>query len=153
MFMSMDKAGRYERVLAQVRGYVHTTTDVWARLATMVAVLHHKMPHFFWTGVYALSEGELVARLYQGQVACQKLGEAGVCWTAVREERTLIVGNVDEFPGHIACNPASRSEIVIPIRDREGRVFACLDVDSDRLDAFDEADEVGLKGVLSLLFD
>jgi GAF domain-containing protein len=150
---AMSKSVRYERVLEQVRGYMPSTTDVWARLATMVAVLHHKMPHFFWTGVYALVEGELIARLYQGQVACQKLGKAGVCWTAVREEKTLIVGNVDEFPGHIACNPASMSEIVIPIRDRDGRVFACLDVDSNRIDAFDEEDEAGLKGVLSLLFD
>lgn len=77
----------------------------------------------------------------------------GVCWAAVSSGETVIVGNVEEFPGHIACNAMSKSEIVIPIRDREGNIFACLDVDSDRLNAFDKEDEQGLKKILTLLFD
>ena len=107
------KLAKYDRLYEQIKGYVQTTDDIWARLATMEAVLHHKMQTFFWTGVYALIDDELIVRSYQGPVACQKL----------------------------------------PIRDREGRVFACLDVDSDRLDAFDREDEEGLKKILSLLFD
>lgn len=152
--MSASKLAKYDRLYEQIRQYVQTTDDIWARLATMEAVLHHKMQSFFWTGVYALIDDELIVRSYQGPVACQKLKHhTGVCWTAVNSGETVIVGNVEEFPGHIACNAMSKSEIVIPIRDREGRIFACLDVDSDRLNAFDEDDEQGLKKILTLLFD
>lgn len=102
--------------------------------------------------MYALIDDELIVRSYQGPVACQKLRHhTGVCWAAVSTGETVIVPDVERFPGHIACNSKSRSEIVLPIRDREGRVFACLDVDSDRLDAFDREDEEGLKKILSLL--
>lgn len=152
--MSASKLAKYDRLYEQIGQYVQTTDDIWARLATMEAVLHHKMQSFFWTGVYALIDDELIVRSYQGPVACQKLKHhTGVCWTAVNSGETVIVGNVEEFPGHIACNAMSKSEIVIPIRDREGRIFACLDVDSDRLNAFDEEDEQGLKKILTLLFD
>lgn len=144
---------KYDRLYEQIKRYVQTTEDVWARLATMEAVLHHKMPSFFWTGVYALVEDELIVRSYQGPVACQKLKQhTGVCWAAVSSGETVIVENVAEFPGHIACNSQSKSEIVIPIRDQDGHVFACLDVDSDQLGAFDQEDEVGLKKILSLLY-
>jgi GAF domain-containing protein len=148
----VSKLAKYDRLHEQISSYVHTTADIWARLATIEAVLHHKMPHFFWTGVYALVDGELIVRSYQGPVACQRLRDGGVCWSAIRAGETIIVGNVEEFPGHIACNPASKSEIVIPLRDREGHIFGCLDIDSDRLDAFDRDDETGLKKILSLLF-
>lgn len=152
--MSASKLAKYDRLYEQLGQYVQTTDDIWARLATMEAVLHHKMQSFFWTGVYALIDDELIVRSYQGPVACQKLKHhTGVCWAAVNSGETVIVGNVEEFPGHIACNAMSKSEIVIPIRDREGRIFACLDVDSDRLNAFDEEDEQGLKKILTLLFD
>ena len=152
--MSASKLAKYNRLYEQIGQYVQTTDDIWARLATMEAVLHHKMQSFFWTGVYALIDDELIVRSYQGPVACQKLKHhTGVCWAAVNSGETVIVGNVEEFPGHIACNAMSKSEIVIPIRDREGRIFACLDVDSDRLNAFDEEDEQGLKKILTLLFD
>lgn len=152
--MSASKLAKYDRLYEQIGQYVQTTDDIWARLATMEAVLHHKMQSFFWTGVYALIDDELIVRSYQGPVACQKLKHhTGVCWAAVNSGETVIVGNVEEFPGHIACNAMSKSEIVIPIRDREGRIFACLDVDSDQLNAFDEEDEQGLKKILTLLFD
>ena len=124
------KLAKYDRLYEQIKGYVQTTDDIWARLATMEAVLHHKMQTFFWTGVYALIDDELIVRSYQGPVACQKLRHhTGVCWAAVSTGETVIVPDV------------------------EGRVFACLDVDSDRLDAFDREDEEGLKKILSLLFD
>ena len=107
---------------------------------------------FFWTGVYVLIDGNLIVRSYQGPVACQKLRNGGVCWAAINSGDTVIVDNVEEFPGHIACNAASKSEIVIPLRDPEGRIFGCLDVDSDQLGAFDREDEAGLKKILSLLY-
>ena len=107
------KLEKYDRLYEQIAGYVGTTKDIWARLATIEAVLHHKMPAFFWTGVYVLSEGELVVRSYQGPVACQKLkAHTGVCWAAIDSDQTIIVGDVEAFPGHIACNPKSKSEIV-----------------------------------------
>lgn len=149
-----SKSAKYGRLYEQIKTYVQTTDDIWARLATIEAVLHHKMQAFFWTGVYALVEGELIVRSYQGPVACQKLRRhTGVCWAAVDSGETVIVGNVEEFPGHIACNPLSRSEIVIPIRDQYGKIFACLDIDSDQLNAFDSADEEGLKKILALLYN
>lgn len=152
--MSSSKLAKYDRLYEQIKQYVQTTDDIWARLATMEAVLHHKMQAFFWTGVYALIDDELIVRSYQGPVACQKLKHhTGVCWAAVSSGETVSVGNVEEFPGHIACNAMSKSEIVIPIRDRKGNVFACLDVDSDQLNAFDKEDEQGLKKILTLLFD
>lgn len=147
------KIEKYDRLYEQIRQYVQTTDDIWARLATIEAVLHHKMQSFFWTGVYVLEGGELIVRSYQGPVACQKLKHhTGVCWAAVLSGKTVIVPDVEKFPGHIACNSASKSEIVIPLRDRAGNLFGCLDVDSDRLEAFDEEDEQGLTKILSLLY-
>lgn len=148
------KIAKYDRLYEQIKQYVQTTDDVWARLATMEAVLHHKMQTFFWTGVYVWIDDELIVRSYQGPVACQKLKHhIGVCWAAMDSGETVIVADVEKFPGHIACNSMSKSEIVIPLRDREGNLFACLDVDSDQLNAFDREDEQGLKKILSLLFE
>lgn len=147
------KLAKYERLYEQIKTYVVTTEDIWARLATMEAVLHHKMQAFFWTGVYALVDGELIVRSYQGPVACQKLRpHTGVCWAAIDSGKAVIVPDVGQFPGHIACDSRSKSEIVIPIRDHEGRVFACLDIDSDKLNAFDAEDEEGLNKILGLLY-
>lgn len=147
------KTEKYERLYAQIRQYVATTEDIWARLATIEAVVHHKIQYFFWTGVYVLKDDELIVRSYQGPVACQKLKHhTGVCWAAVLSGETQIVPDVEKFPGHIACNSASKSEIVIPLRDPEGNLFGCLDVDSDRPDAFDREDEEGLQKILSLLY-
>lgn len=148
------KLEKYDRLYEQIKQYIQSTEDVWARLATMEAVLHHKMQSFFWTGVYALIDDELIVRSYQGPVACQKLRHhIGVCWAAILSEKTIIVENVEEFPGHIACNSASKSEIVIPLRNKNGEIFGCLDVDSDKLSAFDKEDEEGLMKILSLLYE
>lgn len=148
------KLEKYDRLYEQIRQYIQSTEDIWARLATMEAVLHHKMQAFFWTGVYILQDGELIVRSYQGPVACQKLKkDTGVCWAAIHSGKTQIIPDVEEFPGHIACNSASKSEIVIPLRDRKGNIFGCLDVDSEKLNAFDGDDETGLKKILSLLYN
>lgn len=148
-----SKSAKYDRLYEQIKTYIPTTDDIWARLATMEAVLYHKMQTYFWIGVYALIDDELIVRSYQGPVACQKLRHhAGVCWAAVSSGQAVIVPDVNDFPGHIACNSLSKSEIVIPIRNQEGCVFACLDVDSDRLNAFDSDDLAGLEKILSLLY-
>jgi GAF domain-containing protein len=124
-----------------------------ANMANLSALLKETFG-FWWCGFYLVSDDQLVLGPFQGPVACTRIGYGkGVCGTAWKEKRSIVVDDVEKFPGHIACNSKSRSEIVLPIRDREGRVFACLDVDSDRLDAFDREDEEGLKKILSLLFD
>ncbi len=149
-----SKLAKYDRLYEQIKSYILTTEDIWARLATMEAVLHHKMQSFFWTGVYVLQDDELIVRSYQGPVACHKLRHhTGVCWAAIRSGDTVIVPDVEQFPGHIACNSKSKSEMVVPIRDRNGEVFACLDIDSEQLNAFDKEDEAGIRKILSLLYD
>ena len=99
-----------------------------------------------------LKNDDLIVRSYQGPVACQKLRPNGVCWTAVKEDRTVIVDNVNEFPGHIACNPNTKSEIVVPLKDKEGKIFGCFDVDSINYNTFDADDEKGIKMILDLIY-
>ncbi|MDO9694552.1 MAG: GAF domain-containing protein [Candidatus Latescibacteria bacterium] len=145
-------AGRYRRIEAQLAELFLKTDDPTARMATAVAVLHHKMPHYFWTGFYRVVDGALVVGPYQGPVACAVLrGPEGVCWAAVRGAATVVVPDVHDYPGHVACDARSRSEIVVPVRDRAGVVVAVLDVDSEHPDAFGEADREGLERVVALL--
>ncbi len=146
------KKGRYERIYKQVSELLNATDDIVSRMATMVAVLHHKMDGFFWTGFYLLSEGSLLVGPYQGPVACQVLAKnTGVCWAAINEQKTIIVPDVEKFPGHIACDSRSRSEIVIPLRNNGGKIIGVLDVDSKNLDQFDENDAGGLEKIIGLI--
>lgn len=146
-------AGRYRRIEDQLAELFRKTDDPTARMATAVAVLHHKMPHFFWTGFYRVIDGALVVGPYQGPMACAVLrGPEGVCWAGVRGGATVLVPDVHAFPGHVACDARSRSEIVVPVRDARGDIVAVLDVDSERPDAFGEADREGLERIVALLF-
>jgi GAF domain-containing protein len=121
-------------------------------MATVVALLHHKMPHFFWTGFYMLSHSDLIVGPYQGPLACQVLErEKGVCWAGIMEKKTLIVPNVHEFPGHIACDNRSNSEIVIPLFDHNGHAWGVLDIDSKEFDAFSEVDGHWLEKITKLI--
>lgn len=146
------KAGRYARLYDQIKGLLQKPGNDLSRMATVVAVLHHKMDHFFWTGFYLLDQGALIAGPYQGPAACQLLEkDAGVCWATINRGESIIVPNVHEFPGHIACDSRSNSEIVIPLHNSLGGISGVLDVDSKDLDAFDETDQQGLEKILSLL--
>ncbi len=145
-------AGRYSRIADQLAELYLKTDDPLARMATAVAVLHHKMPHFFWTGFYLLSDNELLVGPYQGPLACAVLKESeGVCWAGVERAETVIVPDVEAFPGHVACDSRSRSEIVVPLRDTAGGVVGVLDVDSTDPDAFGEADQLGLERILDMI--
>jgi len=145
------KEGRYSRIEAQLEELLKKDGDTISKMATIVAVLHPKMPHFFWTGFYRLVENELIAGPYQGPVACQTLDRTkGVCRACVNRNESIIVPDVEAFPGHIPCDSRSKSEIVIPVRDSKGNVIAVLDVDSDRLNAFDETDRKGLEKIIAL---
>jgi L-methionine (R)-S-oxide reductase len=146
-------AGRYERLRDQLAELNVKTTDPIARMATACALLHHKMPHYFWTGFYRLQDGALVVGPYQGPLACAVLpGPQGVCWAAVRRGESLVVADVHAFDGHVACDSRSQSEIVVPVRDRGGNIVAVLDVDSDRPAAFGDIDRVGLEAITALIF-
>ena len=151
-----DKAQRYEELLQEVEALVNTETDDIANMANIAAAIHAKMK-FHWTGFYRVlptpdgSGEELVLGPFQGPVACTRIRYGrGVCGTAWKEARTLIVPDVEQFPGHIACSALSRSEIVIPIV-RKDAVVAELDIDSAELDTFDAVDEHYLTVLLTSL--
>ena len=146
------KTGRYERIYKQLQELLNKPGNDLSRMATVVAVLHHKMDHFFWTGFYLLDRDELIAGPYQGPVACQLLEKnTGVCWAGINRGETIIVPDVHQFPGHIACDSRSKSEIVVPLRNNNGQITGVLDVDSKEVNAFDETDREGLENILRLL--
>jgi L-methionine (R)-S-oxide reductase len=150
-FHSDDKAARYRELLPQIQSLVDGEPDLIANLANVVAVLRECLPIASWVGVYVMRGGELVLGPFQGKVACVRIAVGrGVCGTAAAERRTVIVPDVERFPGHIACDAGSRSEIVVPIIVR-GEVVAVLDVDSYKLAAFDDTDAAGLVPVAALL--
>ncbi len=150
---SKKKSGRYERIIIQLQELLTKTNDNNSRMATIVAVLHHKMDGFFWTGFYFLNNGELTVRLYQGPVACQILKkDTGVCWAAINQGKTIIVGNVHDFPGHIACDSRSQSEIVIPVRNKAGVIVGAFDIDSVTLNTFDETDQLYLEKIVDMIY-
>ena len=145
------KEEKYEALIPQINGLMYGETNLIANLANIAAALKEGM-NFFWIGFYLVdSEEELVLGPFQGPVACTriKMGK-GVCGSSWQRDQTLIVPNVDEFPGHIACASASKSEIVIPVK-KDGKTIGVLDVDSDQLDDFDEVDQKYLQQILNLL--
>ena len=147
------KQERYGRVAEQLRELFVSTADPWARMATAAALLHAKMTGFFWTGWYLLRDGELTVGPYQGSLACLVLpAHQGVCWAGLDRGEPVIVPDVHAFPGHIACDSRSRSEIVIPLRDASGTVVGVMDVDSERPAHFDEVDREGLEAVAALIY-
>lgn len=152
----MDKqeilSRRYERILFQLEPLLSKTKNKTARMATIVSLLHHKMPHFFWTGFYVLDRGELTVGPYQGPLACLVLEKKkGVCWAGILRRRTVIVPDVHKFPGHIACDSRSNSEIVVPLFDNNGKVWSVLDVDSRDFSAFSEVDGKWLEKIVGLI--
>jgi GAF domain-containing protein len=127
------------------------TLDDIALMATINSILAHRFRHFYWTGFYRVCGDRLVVGPYIGTVGCLQIEFGrGVCGTAASTRTTVIVGDVNQFPGHIACDPKSRSEIVVPVFAPDGVLVAVLDVDSDQLDAFDEEDQRGLERIIAL---
>jgi len=150
---SKKKEGRYRRIYDQLALLVIKSNDPQARMATIVAVLHHKMDYFFWTGFYLMKEGELTVNIYQGPVACQVLEKNnGVCWAGINRNETVIVEDVHLFPGHIACDSRSQSEIVVPFIDKDGNTKGVLDVDSKDKNSFDNIDGLWLERILKLVY-
>ncbi|MBS3818575.1 GAF domain-containing protein [bacterium] len=143
---------RYKRIYSQLQKILNQTENQTARMATVAALLHHKMPRFFWTGFYILNQGNLIVGPYQGPLACQVLEKnKGVCWTALLQRKTLIVPNVHEFPGHIACDSRSNSEMVVPLWNESKEVWGVLDIDSQEFDAFSSVDKENLEEIVTLI--
>jgi GAF domain-containing protein len=148
------KKKRYERIYDQLKDLLPKSDDKLARMSTIIAVLHHKMDHYFWTGYYFLKDGKLIVGPYQGPVACQELQkDTGVCWAGINKKEAVIVPDVHKFPGHIACDSRSQSEIVLPIYDNENQIIGVLDIDSSELNSFDETDRDALKSILKLIYE
>jgi len=145
-------ARRYQRIHSQLEPLLRKTENPFARMATIAAILHHKMPHFFWTGFYLLNRGELVVGPYQGPLACPVLEKKkGVCWAGILRRETIIVPDVHQFPGHIACDSRSNAEIVVPLFDAQNDVWGVLDVDSQKFDAFSATDKDWLEKIVQLI--
>jgi L-methionine (R)-S-oxide reductase len=146
------KEGRYNRIFTQLEALLPKTDDPLARMASICAVLHHKMDHFFWTGFYLHTNGKLVVGPYQGPVACQELEkDRGVCWAALNKAAPVLVPDVHAFPGHISCDSRSKSEITLPVFNREGKIVAVFDVDSDQPASFSEVDQQALTEIIKLI--
>jgi L-methionine (R)-S-oxide reductase len=151
-FSGPDKATRYRELVPQLAALLDGEPDLVANLANAAAAIRACVPAASWIGFYVLRGGELVLGPFQGNVACVRIALGrGVCGTAAAERRTVVVPDVAQFPGHIACDAGSRSEIVVPIFARGGALAAVLDLDSHELAAFDEADAAGLAPIAALL--
>lgn len=147
---SKDKHERYTTLIPQIESLVADETDFVANLSNIAAALKQTM-NFFWVGFYIVKENQLVLGPFQGPIACTRINFGkGVCGTSWKEKKTILVPNVEEFPGHIACSSASQSEIVLPAF-KSGAVYLVLDVDSDKLNDFDEVDQRALENVMRII--
>ena len=146
-----DRKIIYEEILPQIESLTASEEDLTANLANIAAVLKEAF-NFFWVGFYLRKENQLVLNAFQGPIACTRIDfDKGVCGHAYTTKEIVIVPNVDEFPGHIACASASKSEIVLPIFDKQKNVFGVLDVDSDKSNDFSETDAEGLGKIVGII--
>ena len=151
--LPMDKAERYREVAAEIASVLDGEPNLTARMATVASMLASSFDHYFWTGFYVVDGEKLVVGPYQGTLGCLRIALGrGVCGTAAASGKTQLVEDVDAFPGHIACDARSKSEVVVPVFDKAGRLIAVFDVDSDRPAAFDETDARWLETILGDTF-
>ena len=145
-----SKTDKYATLLPQIQSVVSGEPDMIANMSNIASMLHETF-HFWWTGFYRVIDGVLVLGPFQGPLACTRIKRGkGVCGTAWAEQQTIIVPDVDAFPGHIACSSLSRSEIVVPVK-RNGEVIAVLDIDSKDLNTFDSTDQKYLEQITQIL--
>jgi L-methionine (R)-S-oxide reductase len=156
LVLPIAKVERYAAVAEEIAAVLAGEPNLTARMATVAAMLAASFDHYFWTGFYVVDPDkaeELVVGPYQGTLGCLRIAFGrGVCGTAAATRVTQVVDDVEAFPGHIACDSRSRSEIVVPVIDADGRLLAVFDVDSEQLAAFDETDRQGLEGILAAVF-
>lgn len=148
------KSERYELVLKQISALIAGETDETAVLANVSSALATAFPEWLWTGFYLVRNGELLLGPFQGPVACYHIKKGrGVCGSSWEREETIVVPDVEEFPGHIACSSLSRSEIVVPMYSKEGDIVGVLDIDSPEIGTFDQVDKQYLEQLVSVLKD
>ena len=146
-----DRKKIYDEIAPQIAALVSGETDLTANLANITAALKEAFG-FFWIGFYVVKENQLVLNAFQGTIACTRIDfDKGVCGHCYTTKKTVIVPDVEAFPGHIACSSASKSEIVLPVFDKSGEVAMVLDVDSDKLDDFSEIDAEGLGKIVEII--
>jgi L-methionine (R)-S-oxide reductase len=144
------KEEQYQSLIPQIKGLIEGEPDLIANLANIAAALKEQF-NWFWVGFYLIKNDELVLAPFQGPVACTRIKKGrGVCGTSWQQQKTLIVPDVEKFPGHIACSSLSRSEIVVPLYNN-GNIVGVLDVDSEHLDQFDEVDQQYLEEIVALI--
>ncbi|WP_409432225.1 GAF domain-containing protein [Litorimonas sp. RW-G-Af-16] len=152
----MTKADTYIDVQKQIAAVLEGEANITARMVTIICLLHQNFDDYFWTGFYLVDpekSEELVIGPYQGTLGCLRIPfTRGVCGAAAQDGKTIIVEDVHAFPGHIACDSRSESEIVVPVFDAKGNLFAVLDVDSTRLAAFDATDQHYLEQICGTIF-
>jgi len=148
---TQPKSVLYRQLVEELRGLIAGEPDWIANLANSAALIYHSLPDLNWAGFYLLKDGELVVGPFQGKPACVRIALGkGVCGTAAAQRKTQVVRDVHEFPGHIACDSASNSEIVVPLI-KNGAVIGVLDLDSPKLARFDEEDRTGLETFVAAL--
>lgn len=146
------KAENYDLIVKQIASLIEGEREPMSVMANISAVLKEAFNHYFWVGFYVVKGDRLILGPFQGSIACYHIGKGkGVCGTAWERGESIIVPDVEQFPGHIACSSLSRSEIVVPVKNRHGHVTAVIDVDSDQADAFDDIDRINLEKVAALL--
>jgi GAF domain-containing protein len=151
--ISEDKKEKYKEVLQQVKAIISDEPDLIANLANITSILKNNLDDFSWVGFYLLKNNELVLGPFQGKPACVRIKKGvGVCGASIKERKIIIVPDVSEFPGHIYCDPDSKSEIVIPMI-KDGMPFGVLDVDSNKLNCFDDIDRFYLENIVTYLID
>ncbi|MBW6483854.1 MAG: GAF domain-containing protein [Vicingaceae bacterium] len=149
----LSKAEKYQQLLPQLEALVKGENDTIANLANLMAALKQAF-NFWWVGVYLVKNDELVLGPFQGPIACTRIKKGkGVCGTAWQEAKTIIVDDVEQFLGHIACSSESKSEIVVPVFNKNKEVIMVIDVDSEVLNAFDETDAAYLEKIAQLISD
>lgn len=150
---TLDKTTLYKELLQQTTGLLHDERDMTANMANVASLLFHSMPDINWSGFYLLKNGELVLGPFHGKPACVRIALGrGVCGTAAETRETQVVADVHAFPGHIACDAASRSEIVVPLV-KNGQLLGVLDIDSPIVSRFDDEDRQALERLAALLLD
>ncbi len=148
---SASKEEKYKTLVPQIEALVFGEQDVVANLSNIAAALRQTM-NFFWVGFYVVKANELVLGPFQGPIACTRIHfDKGVCGACYRQKQTIIVPDVEAFPGHIACSSASKSEIVLPVFNPDGTVAMVLDVDSDQLNDFNQTDAEGLEAITKII--
>lgn len=148
------KYKKYERLYKQISELIQkSSNNPGSNMSTIIAIMHHKIDYYFWTGFYFLTDGKLQVGPYQGSLACINLAkDTGVCWAAINKKETLIVADIDAFPGHIACDSRSASEIVVPLYNEQKELCGVMDVDSRELNSFDETDAFWLEKISKLVY-